>query len=102
MSRTDDLIEQQITMHEMQLKRIDELFSKARETGEDTETSDPLLAALESERDQLAGLLHQMRGDVPESWQEAAERHFGPLAVWEALARVLERAIEGREKSASS
>ena len=102
MTNTADLIEQNIALHESHLKRIDELFSKAREVGESAEERDPLLAALESEREQLATLLHQMRGDAPESWQEAAEQNFGPLAIWEALARVLERVIEEREKGASS
>jgi hypothetical protein len=90
-----------VALHESHLKRIDELFSKAREAGESAREPDPLLAALESEREQLATLLHQMRGDAPESWQEAAEQHFGPLAIWEAIARVLERVIEEREKRAS-
>lgn len=102
MTNTADLIEQNIALHESHLKRIDELFSKAHEVSESAEEPDPLLAALESEREQLATLLHQMRGDVPETWQEVAERHFGPLAIWEAIARVLERVIEEREKSASS
>jgi hypothetical protein len=99
MTRTDDLIEQQLLLHESHLKRIDELFDKAHEGEAGEEPSDPLLAALKDERDILAGLLHRMRGDAPESWDEIEERHFGPLAVWEALARVLEQAIERREKS---
>lgn len=101
MSNTADLIEQNVALHESHLKRIDELFSKAREAGESAKEPDPLLVALESEREQLATLLHQMRGDAPESWQEAAEQHFGPLAIWEAIARVLERVIEEREKRAT-
>ena len=98
-TRSDDLIEQQIREHELHLKRLDELFNKAREVHGEGEASDALLAALESERDTLAGMLHRMRGDAPENWQEVSERHFGPLAIWEALARVLEKSIEGRKSN---
>ena len=87
MTDSSNLIEQQILRHEAHLKRIDELFDKANEVT--SEPADPLLAALKSERDQLEQLLSQMRGEAKETWQEAAERHFGPVAVWEALARVL-------------
>jgi len=97
-----DLTEQQMALHEAHLKRIDELFEKADEISDSAAETDQLLIALRSERDQLATLLHQMQNDAQESWQEVAERHFGPLAVWEALARVLERAIESHEKNRSA
>ena len=97
MTDSSDLIEQQIAKHEAHLKRIDELFEKADEVS--SETADPLMAALKSEQEQLRTLLAQMRGEAAENWQEAADRHFGPLAIWEALARVLERTIESHEKS---
>jgi hypothetical protein len=95
-TNTSDLIEQQIMKHEAHLKKIDELFEKADEVSD--EAADPLLRALKHERDQLEALLSQMRGEAKETWEEAAERHFGPVAVWEALARVLERAIEAHEQ----
>ena len=97
MSKWSDLIEQQILQHEAHLKHIDELFDKADEVT--SEPADPLMAALKSERDQLKALLSQMRGEATETWEEAADRHFGPLAIWEALARVLERTIESHEKA---
>lgn len=97
MTNSSDLIEQQILQHEAHLKHIDELFDKADEVS--SESADPLLAALKSERDQLKTLLSEMRGETTETWQETADRHFGPLAIWEALARVLERTIESHEKS---
>ena len=102
MTDSSDLVEQQILLHEARLKRVDELFEMAREAGNEDEETDPLLAALESERDTLAGLLRRMRGDAPESWDEVVAEHFGPLAIWEALARVLERAIERREAGSQS
>ena len=100
MTDSSDLIEQQIAKHEAHLKRIDELFEKADEVS--SEPPDPLLAALKRERDQLSTLLAQMRGEATETWQEAADRHFGPLAIWEALARVLERTIESHERGEKS
>ena len=100
MTDTNDLVEQQIAKHEVQLKRIDALFNKADEVG--SEAEDPLMTALKSERDQLEKLLGQMRGEASENWQEAADRYFGPLAIWEALARVLEQAIESHERGQKS
>jgi hypothetical protein len=101
-ANSSDLIEQNMALHEAHLKRIDELFEKANAVSDSAEAPDPLLSALRSERDQLATLLHQMQNDARENWQEVAERHFGPLAIWEALARVLEQAIESHEKNRSA
>lgn len=95
MSKTDHLIEQQIIKHESHLKHIDELLERARQVKEQEEP-DPLLIALEAERDQLASVLHSMQGAPPESWQEAADARFGPMAVWSIIARLLENLIEHR------
>lgn len=98
MTDSSDLTEQQILKHEAHLKHVDELFTKADEVSPQ-EGEDPLLAALKSERNTLEALLKQMRHEGEENWQETEARHFGPLAIWEALARVLERKIESHEKS---
>ena len=95
MSKTDHLIEQQIIKHESHLKHIDQLLERAREVTEQEEP-DPLLIALEAERNQLASVLHSMQGAPPENWQEAADAGFGPMAVWNIIARLLENLIERR------
>ena len=102
MSKTDHLIEQQIIRHEAHLKHVDELFARARQATEAQAEPDPLLAALENERDELARLLAKMRGADPQSWQEAAETRFGPLAIWEVIARLLEESIERFEHGQES
>lgn len=99
MSKTDHLIEQQMIRHESCLKHVDELIERAREVGDARADVDPLLTALEAERDDLARLLHTMRGGSAESWSESADAHFGPMAVWNVMARLLERAIEKVEKT---
>ena len=95
MSKTDHLIEQQIIKHESHLKHIDQLFERARQVKEQEEP-DPLLVALEAERNQLASVLRSMQGAPPESWEEAADAQFGPMAVWNVIARLLENLIEHR------
>jgi hypothetical protein len=97
-SKTEHLIEQQIIKHEAHLKHIDELFERARQGNEEQEEPDPLLTALEAERNELASVLRSMQGAPPESWQEAADARFGPLAVWNIVARLLENLIERAEK----
>jgi hypothetical protein len=101
-SKSDHLIEQQIIRHEAHLKHIDELFERAHQAAEEQEEPDPLLAALEDERNELANLLGNMRGDPPENWQEAADKRFGPLAIWEVMARLVEQSIERLEKRGNS
>ena len=98
MSKTDHLIEQQILKHEAHLKHVDELLDRARQVSEESPEPDPLLAALEEERNELAGLLASMQDEPPHTWEEAAEKQFGPLAIWEVIARLLERSIERLEK----
>lgn len=98
MSSTDHQVEQEILRHEAHLKRIDELFEQAKQAAEGAAEPDPLLAAVEKERDELASLLKRMRGEAPDDWREAAEQRFGPLAIWEALARIVEHSIERLEK----
>jgi hypothetical protein len=97
-STIDKLVDQQITLHEAQLKRIDELFQRVERAGDTDGVKDPLLAALADERNTLASLLMDMKNVPHEDWQQVADRHFGPLAIWEALARVLEGTIERLEK----
>lgn len=97
MSKTDHLIEQHILRHEAQLKHLDELFERAHQATEAQEEPDPLLAALQEERNQLAHLLSSMRGEISEDWKEVAEKSFGPLAIWEVMARLVERSIERLE-----
>ena len=98
MSKTDHLIEQHILQHEAHLKHVDELLERARKSTEAEKEPDPLLAAIEEERDKLAGLLRKMQGGQPESWQDSAEAQFGPLAAWNVIARLLEELIERAEK----
>lgn len=99
MSKTDHLIEQQIIRHESCLKHVDELLERARDVGDARADVDPLLTALEAERDTLASLLQNMRGESAEGWSESADAHFGPMAVWNVMARLVERAIEKVEKT---
>ena len=98
MSTTDQLVEQQIALHESHLKHIDELLEQARQTESAEGATDPLLTTLESERHTLAQLLDSMRGEPAENWQEAAKKYFGPMGVWQIMARLIERSIENREK----
>lgn len=100
MSTTDQLTEQQIALHTAHLKHIDELLEQAKQAQATEEAADPLLTNLEAERDALAHLLHTMRGEPAENWQEAAEKNFGPMGVWQIMARLIERAIERGEKRA--
>lgn len=102
MSRTDHLIEQEMKRHETHLKRLDELFDRAREVSDTDQVDDPLLTALATERDELARALHALRHEPPENLSEAMEQHFGPLIIWEVIARLVERSIERMEKKSKT
>ncbi|MGI9325088.1 MAG: hypothetical protein ACR2PZ_07705 [Pseudomonadales bacterium] len=93
MSNTEHLIEQQVIKHHAKLKHVDELFERLSKDAE-VEKDDPLLAALEEERHTLAKLLNRMNDAPPESWQEAADSTFGPMGVWNTMARLLEKTLE--------
>ena len=102
MSTTDHLIEQEMKRHEAHLKRLDELFERAREASETSEERDPLIDALATERDELARALHTLRHEPPENLDEVMEQHFGPLIIWEMIARLIERSIERLEKKSAT
>ncbi len=96
--KTEHLIEQQVIKHEAHLKHIDELLERARVSSEEQEEPDPLFAALEAERNELARVLRSLTHAPPENWQEASDTVFGPMAVWDTIARLLEHAIERVEQ----
>jgi hypothetical protein len=97
MTHRDHLIEQHILQHESHLKHIDEMLRRAREkveAGQAPAGTEEELAELKDEREKLSGHLTEMKQKGPEDWDPDALKQSGPMGIWDAVARRLEKLVE--------
>jgi len=97
MSRQDHLIEQHILQHESHLRHIDEMLRKAREHVENAALpaeAHEELAEIRRERERLAEHVAAMKRKTPEELARDTMEHSGPMAIWDAVARRLEKFFE--------
>jgi Na+/phosphate symporter len=97
MSKLNHLVQQNILEHESRLKHVDELLERAQAVVAKAEGDEAAqLAEVKRERDELSSRVEAYRLRPPESG-EAFEK-FGPMAVWDTLAKRLENLIERLER----
>lgn len=97
MTHRDHLIEQHILRHESHLRQIDEMLQRAHEhveAGKAPPEAEEELAELKSEREKLAGHLTEMKRREPGDWEPDTLRQSGPIGIWDAVARRLEKLME--------
>lgn len=97
MTHRDHLIEQHIRLHESHLKHIDEMLEKAHEHVEAGGAPPGVkaeLKELKGEREKLAEDLSEMKRKHPEDWEYNALSTSGPMGIWDAVARRLEKLVE--------
>lgn len=97
MTHRDHLIEQHIRQHESHLKHIDEMLDKAHrhvEAGNSPAEAEAELEELKSEREKLAEHLSEMKQTEPHQWETDALTRSGPMGIWDAVARRLEKLME--------
>ena len=97
MTDSNDLIEQHIVEYESHLKHIDEMLSRAHEhvaSGAAPAEAEKELQELKGEREKLADHLSEMKRKGPEDWEEETFERAGPMGIWDAVARRLEKLVE--------
>lgn len=97
MSKLNQLVQQNILEHESRLKHVDELLERAQavvvKAGNDEAAQ---LAEVKRERDHLSSRVERYKLQPPESGEEF--ERFGPMAVWDTIAKRLENLIERLER----
>jgi len=97
MSKLNQLVQQNILEHESRLKHVDELLERAQAVVAKAEGDEAAqLAEVKRERDQLSSRVEEYRLRPPKSGEEFEK--FGPMAVWDTLAKRLENLIERLER----
>lgn len=101
MTNREQLIEQHIREHESRLKHIDELLERAREGVQHLPESgqiDAELAELDQERNKLVDRIEDIKRRSREEWQQDDIDTTGPMIIWQAVAKRLEKLLERIER----
>lgn len=97
MTSREQLIEQHIVQYESHLRHIDEMLRRANEhvdAGKAPAGAAEELHELKGEREKLAEDLSRMKRRGPEDWENEALTRAGPMGIWDAVARRLEKLVE--------
>jgi len=97
MSRTDQLVEERIRLYESHLEHIDELGRRVREQGSEHPEASKIttdLEQLDRGRQQLLRHIEGLKRVAREEWQESEIEQVGPMIIWEAAAKRLEKLLE--------
>lgn len=99
MTKIDTMSEQQVRQYQARLKHFDELFERAEKgaKGEEVSELQRELAALRQEREKLLDHIEQLKRKTREEWQEESFEQAGPMILWEAVAKRLEKLVERLE-----
>ena len=100
MTTIDRLVEQHIIEHESHLKHIDELLERAdKGITKSAEPSDldSQLEEIRQQREKLVKHIDELKQKTREEWQEDKIEDVGPMVIWEAVAKRLEKLVERLE-----
>lgn len=101
MTNREQLIEQHIREYESRLKHMDEVLARARQGAEhlpEPEEVTAELAELDREREKLVTGIEDLRRRSREEWQHDEIEKAGPMIMWQAVAKRLERLLERIER----
>ena len=97
MTTVDKLAEQHIIQHESHLKHIDELLERAEKGVEEVSASSEIngqLREVRQQREKLLNHIEELKRKTREEWQEEKIEDVGPMVIWEAVAKQIEKLVE--------
>ena len=100
MAHLDHLVEQHILQHNAQLKNIDEFLDRVEKVDLSKKEMSDLareLEELKNEREKLLAHIGELKQKTREEWQEDDFNQVGPMVIWEAVAKRLQRLVERLE-----
>ncbi len=95
MNQKEHLIEQHVLQYQARLAHIDELVERV-ENGNNLNDASELcdeLCQIRKERQALIDHINQLKMKTREEWQENTIEEAGPMIIWEAVAKKLERLL---------
>ena len=102
MTTVDKLVEQHILQHESHLRHIDELLERAEKgvskVSEPSEINGKL-KEVRQQREKLLSHIEELKRKTHEEWQEEKIEDVGPMVIWEAVAKQIEKLVERIEGS---
>ena len=98
MTVVDRMAEQHFLEYESRLKHIDELFSRAHQAKDERVEFDDELNSLRTERLELLSDLSEIKKKSLEEWQTEGIENSGPMIIWDAVAKKLEKLVERIER----
>jgi len=101
MTTIDKLAEQHIREHESRLTHLDELLHRAQQKTEGVSEKSDLLQELDEvrqERSSLENHIRELKQKSMDEWQVSEIEQAGPMIIWDAVAKKLEKLVERLEK----
>jgi len=98
MTVVDRLTDQHFREHEARLKHIDELLERASQSKKDLTEFDDELNEIRTERAELLNHLNSLKKQSQDEWQTDGIENAGPMIIWDAVAKKLEKLIERIER----
>jgi len=96
MNQKEHLIEQHILQYQARLHHIDELVDRV-EKGDDLHDAAELcdeLTQIRIDRKALLEHIQKLKNRTREEWQSNTIEEAGPMIIWEAVAKKLEKLIK--------
>ena len=98
MTVADQLTDMHFKQYESRLKHMEELFERANKQQEKLAEFEDELGEIRAEKDELIKHLNMLKQKTQEEWQIEEIEQSGPLLVWDAVAKRLEKLVEKIER----
>jgi len=98
MTVIDRLTDQHFRENEARLKHIDEMLECASQSKKDRLEFDDELNEIRTERAELLNHLNALKKKSQDEWQTDGIENAGPMIIWDAVAKKLEKLIERIER----
>ena len=99
MNQKEHLIEQHILQYQARLSHIDELVDRV-DKGDDLNDAAQLsdeLCLIRQEREALLSQIKDLKNSSRQEWQSGSIEEAGPMIIWEAVAKKLQKLISRTE-----
>lgn len=98
MTIIDHLSEQNFREYEARLKHIDELLIRSDQSVKNRTEFDDELNRVRAERGELLDHLDALKKKSQDEWQTDGIEYSGPMIIWDAVAKRLEKLVERIER----
>lgn len=96
----EDLVESHVRQYNAKMQHIDELVARAEKAAQTQPATwlDQEISEIRREREKLLAHMDALETQMRNDWQESDVSEQGPMMVWEAVAKRLEKLVERIEQ----